>query len=160
MGTIRALAMVVAIAVSSAVQGQVSSPAQPAKRSVAEQVTQLKIQWLDAERARDMKFLQQLFAEDFVVGTSQGDVLNKAQLLERLSLPDRKIEELHSDNVEVRVYGNVAILTDHTTLRGHDKGSAFGGEFRYVRIFVQQHGKWQAVLAQATPLKPAPSPAQ
>jgi ketosteroid isomerase-like protein len=120
---------------------------------VKQELTEIKKQWSEAELKRDTKFLDKLFADDFVVGTSQGQVLNKQQMLELLRNPDRQFTELQSDKIDVRVYGNVAVMTDRTTIRGTDKGKPFGGVFRYVRIFVREQGRWRAVLAQATPLK-------
>jgi ketosteroid isomerase-like protein len=125
--------------------------------TVEKEVIALRDKWLAAEKGRDIATLKDVFKDDFVVGTSQGDVLSKDQLLARIQSPDREVEELRSDNTEVRLYGNVAILTDHTTIRGRDHGHAFGGEFRYVRVFVKSHGRWQVALAQAAPLPTPPA---
>jgi hypothetical protein len=48
-------------------------------------------------------------------------------------------------------------MTDHVKARGIAKGKEFSRESRFVRIFVKEHGKWQAVLAQSTPLTPEPA---
>jgi ketosteroid isomerase-like protein len=120
---------------------------------VVQQLTKIKQQWSEAEMKRDIPYLNQLWADDAVFGTSLGTVLNKQQLIELIKGTDRKIDELHSDDIQVRVYGNTAIMTDHTTIRGTYKGAPFGGEYRYIRIFVKQAGKWRVELVQATPLK-------
>lgn len=122
------------------------------ENSAERQVIRLQNQWYEAERAHNTEFIQQHMTDDFVIGTSQGDVLNKTQILSRLSSLDHKIDELSTDHIQVRFYGDVAILTNQTTIRGTDKGRPFGGEFRYVRIWVKQNGEWQAVLVQATPI--------
>jgi len=124
---------------------------------VVHELTSLKQQWAEAEDKRDIAFLDRLLANDFEAGTAKGDVINKQQLLQRIKSPDHLINEHHADNIRVRVYGNVAIMTDHTTISGFDKGKRFGGEFRFVRIFVKQGGSWRAVLAQATPITPEPT---
>lgn len=131
---------------------------QSASESVIRDLTDLKDHLHRAERERDVGFLQQVLADEFVAGTSRGDVLNKAGLLARVSSPDFKYDELHSDGVQIREYGNVAIMTDHTTVRGTDKGERFGGDFRFVRVFVRRHGEWQIVLAQGTPMQQTSSP--
>jgi ketosteroid isomerase-like protein len=116
-------------------------------------LTNLKKQWSEAEVKRDTEFLDKLYTDDFVVGTSQGDVLTKEQFMERVRSPDHRWDEVNSDNIRVRVYSSVAVMTDHTSVHGFDKGQPFGGEYRFVRILVKQHGRWRAVLAQATPMK-------
>ena len=149
MKSLRLFVFVIALALPSLMHGQA------ADESVTRQLTELKDQLHKAERERDTDFLQQVFADEFVAGTSQGDVLNKTQLLARVKSPDHTYHELHSNDVQVRVYGNVAIMTDHTTIQGTDKGQPFGGDFRFVRIFVKKRGKWQIVLSQGTPMRNA-----
>ena len=40
---------------------------------------------------------------------------------------------------------NVAILTDHTTVKGHDsKGARLDGEFNVFRVVIKKNGSWQA----------------
>lgn len=124
---------------------------------VVQQLTKIKAQWSEAEKNRDIPYLDQLWADDAVFGTSLGTVVNKQQLIELIKGTDRTIDELRSDDIQVRVYGNTAIMTDHTTMRGVYKGAPFGGEYRYVRIFVKQGGKWRVELVQATPLKSQPA---
>jgi ketosteroid isomerase-like protein len=118
-----------------------------------QQLTKLKKQWSEAEVNRDVGFLDKLYANDLEIGTSQGDVLTKEEMMARVKDPDHKWDQVDSDHVQVRVYGNVAVMTDQTTVRGVDKGKPFGGLYRFVRIFVKQQGRWRVVLAQATPLK-------
>lgn len=148
MAHVRWLALVAALAFPCVVHCRAAS------ESVVRELTALKEQLHKAERERNPDFLQQLYADELVAGTSQGDVLNKAQLLARVKSPDHSYDELHSDNVQIRVYGDVAVMTDHTTVKGTDKGRPFGGDFRFVRIFVKKHGKWQIVLIQGTPVRP------
>jgi ketosteroid isomerase-like protein len=118
-----------------------------------QQLTKLKKQWSEAEVNRDVGFLDKLYADDLEIGTSQGDVLSKGQMMARVKDPDHKWDQVDSDHIQVRVYGNVAVMTDQTTVRGVDKGKPFGGLYRFIRVFVMQQGRWRVVLAQATPLK-------
>ena len=64
---------------------------------------------------------------------------------------------LNPRETQVHFYGDVAILTEHVTVDGEDRGRHFGGEFRFVRIFTKQNGNWKVVLAQGAPL-PTQSP--
>ena len=120
----------------------------------AQQLTRLKKQWSEAEVNRDTGFLEKLYADDLEIGTSQGDVLTKQQMMDRVKDPEHKWGQVDSDHIQVRVYGNVAVMTDRTTVKGVDHGKPFGGVYRFIRIFVKQQGRWRVVLAQATPLKP------
>ena len=99
--------------------------------------------------------MQELMADDVVVGNSQGQVLNKEQFLARLKDPERIIKIVHSDDFRVKVYGEVAIMTESNKIQGTDHGKPFGGDFRFLRVFHKQDGKWRVVLAQGTPLPAA-----
>jgi ketosteroid isomerase-like protein len=107
-----------------------------------------------------MAFLDKIFADDFVAFNPQGQMLNKAQQLANLSRPDRTLKVENARDTQVRFYGNgdVAILTEHVTVDGMDKGKPFGGEYRFVRVFAKQHGEWKVVLVQGAPM-PAQSAA-
>jgi ketosteroid isomerase-like protein len=129
-----------------------TGPAGLKAEDVVQELAKIKAEWSDAEKNRDIPYLDKLWADDAVFGTSLGTVVNKQQLIELIKGTDRTIDELKSDNIQVRVFGNTAIMTDHTTMRGTYKGAPFGGEYRYVRIFVKQGGKWRVELVQATPL--------
>jgi hypothetical protein len=148
------LVFLAALTFPSVIHGQVVS------ESLVRQLTKLKDQMHQAERERNTDFLQEVFADELVYGTTRGDVLNKAQLLARTKSPDHSYEDLHSDDVQVRIYGNVAIMTDRTTARGINEGHPFGGVFRFVRIFVKKHGKWQVVLEQGTPMQSENAPSK
>jgi ketosteroid isomerase-like protein len=124
--------------------------------NAVQQLTKIKEKWSEAEVKRDTGYLDQLFAKDFDMFNARGH-FNKQQMLQSLKDPDLTFTALHSDNIQVRLYGNVAVMTDHVTARGIAKGKEFSRESRFIRIFVREHGKWQAVLAQSTPLTSDPA---
>ncbi len=122
--------------------------------SIEEQAIDVKVQWLKAAQSHDVSFLDKLFAPEFHEVSSAGDVLTKAQVFERARSTHRVIDEIRSDVIKVRVYGNVVVLTDRTTIRYHDdKGTPFTGELTFVRVLLRRNDKWQAVAAQGTPIK-------
>lgn len=122
-------------------------------QDVIQELTKIKQQWSEAEMNKDIPFLNKLWADDCVFGTSLGTVMNKPQLIALIKGTTRRVTELHSDDIHVRLYGNMAIMTDRTTMRGIYKGKPYGGIYRYIRIFEKQDGTWRVVLVQATPLK-------
>jgi hypothetical protein len=126
---------------------------QIASQSVVRELTEFKDQLLNAEVERNTVFLQQVLADDFLYVKTQGDVMNKDQLLIRVKSPEHTYEFLKSDSVNIRLYGDVAIMTDRTSTRGTNEGHVFSGDFRFVRIFVRNDGKWQVVLEQGTPIQ-------
>lgn len=128
----------------------------------AQEVIEFRNRYIEAEENRDMAFLDKILADDFFALNPQGRLLNKAQQLENLKRPDRTLKVLNPRETHVQFYGNgdVAILTEHVTVDGTDKGKPFGGEYRFLRVFAKQNGNWRVVLAQGSPMPEQPAAAK
>jgi ketosteroid isomerase-like protein len=136
-------------------------PAQAASQDdekAMQEVKELRNKWMEAEESKNVSFLQQILADEFTAVNAQGQTLDRAHFLERMQDPNRILHVRNPRESTLHIYGNgtVAVLTEHVTVSGTDKGKPFGGEFRFVRIFAKQGGTWKVVLAQGTGL-PTPS---
>jgi ketosteroid isomerase-like protein len=122
--------------------------------AAAQEVIEFRNRYIEAEENRDMAFLDKILADDFFALNPQGKLLDKAGQLENLKRPDRTLKVLNAREMHVQFYahGEVAVLTEHVTVDGTDKGKAFGGEYRFLRVFAKQNGSWKVVLAQGSPM--------
>lgn len=127
--------------------------AQPADPHVREEIRDLRDRWIAAEERKDIPYLNQLLADDCVIGNSQGQVLDKTHFLERIGSPDRTLGIRNTRDVEIRLFGDTAVLTEEITVNGVDHGHAFGGDFRFVRVFHRHSGQWKVILGQGTPIR-------
>jgi len=136
-----ALALIL-ISASVAV-GQTKSATTP---SGGEDWKALDHKWLDSERTGDLDYLEKFFADSYVLVLANGQSFTKKEWLAILRGPDRPtLLVLDPENIQVHVFGNVAILTDHTTIKGHDsKGNSLDGEFNVFRVVIKQNGSWRA----------------
>jgi len=102
--------------------------------------------WLDSERTGDLDYLEKFFADSYVLVLANGQSYTKKEWLGILRSADRPtLLLLDPENIQVHVFGNVAILTDHTTIKGHDsKGNSLDGEFKVFRVVIKQNGSWRA----------------
>jgi ketosteroid isomerase-like protein len=135
----------------------------PAKSDKAvREVVDFRNRYIEAEENRDMAFLDKILADDFFALNPQGKLLNKEQQLENLKRPDRTLKVLNPRETKVQFYGDgkVAILTEHVTVDGTDRGRPFGGEYRFLRVFAKQNGEWKVVLAQGSPMPEQPAAAK
>jgi ketosteroid isomerase-like protein len=104
--------------------------------------------WLDAAHNRDTGTLEWLFADDFVEVHPGGFIVNKQEQIDQIRDPQRTLNELHPDDIQVRyVSPDVAVLTDTTTIKGTSGGVRYDGPQRVIRVFVKQHGRWRAAGA-------------
>jgi ketosteroid isomerase-like protein len=104
--------------------------------------------WLDAAHNRDAGTLDWLFADDFVEVHPGGFIVNKQQQIDQIMDPQRTLNELHPDDIQVRyMSADVAVLTDTTTIKGASGGVSYNGPQSVIRVFVKQHGRWRAAGA-------------
>jgi ketosteroid isomerase-like protein len=154
-GTIMKIARIAALVAFLAIPMLGHSQASPATNDkAAQEVIAFRNRYIEAEENRDMAFLEKILADDFFALNPQGKLLDKAGQLENLKRPDRNLKVLHPRETHVQFYANgqVAILTEHVTVDGTDKGKPFGGEYRFLRVFAKQNGNWKVVLAQGSPM--------
>jgi ketosteroid isomerase-like protein len=136
-------ALAVIVTFAPLVHSQTKSAATPAG---GEDWKALDHKWLDSERTGDLDYLEKFFADSYVLVLANGQTYMKKEWLGILRGPDRPtLLKLDPENIQVHVFGNVAILTDHTTIKGHDsKGNSLDGEFNVFRVVVKQNGNWRA----------------
>ena len=131
------------LALAPLLSGQTKSAAAPRG---GEDWKALDHKWLDSERTGDLDYLEKFFADSYVLVLANGQTYTKKEWLDILRGPDRPtLLVLDPENIQVHVFGNVAILTDHTTIKGHDsKGNSLDGEFNVFRVVIKQNGNWLA----------------
>jgi ketosteroid isomerase-like protein len=117
-----------------------------------QEIIDFRNRYIEAEENKDVAYLDKILADDFFALNPQGQLLDKPHMLENMKRTDRVFKVLNPRETQVHFYGDVAILTEHVTVDGEDKGRHFGGEFRFVRVFAKQNGNWKVVLAQGAPL--------
>lgn len=120
--------------------------AKPTASAEEESLKKFDHDWLDAEKRLDVAYCEKFFADSYVLVFPNGQTYTKKQWLDILRGPDHPvITFLDPEDIKVHLHGNVAILTDHTTLKGHDsKGNSMDGEFNVFRVVIKNNGNWQA----------------
>ncbi len=150
MKTVHIAALAAFLAIPLLAQGQMSKVKNQNK--AVQEIIDFRNRYIEAEENKDIAYLDKIFADDFFALNPQGQLLDKPHMLENMKRTDRIFKVLNPRETQVHFYGNVAILSEHVTVDGEDKGRHFGGEFRFVRIFAKHRGNWQVVLAQGAPL--------
>ena len=129
-----------------------SRGSESAEREAEEQVVQLEEELAEAAMRRDAAIYEHLMANDFIGVDHTGRELGKAQVLERLNVSGYELDSLRHENIRVRVYGDCAVVVARTVLKGRYQGQEVAGEFPYLRVWIRQQGRWQAVATQSTRL--------
>jgi len=124
-------------------------------RADADQTVQDKLKQMERQRAEalmkgDAAFIERTTADDYTMITSSGQLRNKRRALGDLKSGEVKFQSADVDDLEVRVYGDTAVVTGRHTQRAQSGGTDISGQYRFTRVYVKQKGQWKAVAYQAT----------
>jgi uncharacterized protein (TIGR02246 family) len=136
------------IASSALALGQSSKKPAAAGEDVAGTVAILDHVWLDAAHNHDADTAAWLFADDFVEIHPGGFLVTKQQQVDMIANTKLGDLAIQSSDIQVRYASpDVAVLTDTTTIRGTQGETNYSGQYRVMRVFVKQHGRWRAAGA-------------
>jgi ketosteroid isomerase-like protein len=136
------------LAVVSAVQ---ASGAQSQRvRSDQEILMQLEQDWDDAFHRKDVGFIENILADEFIATYGDGSRGDKAKELALAATFDQQIESSTLDEFTVKVYGDTAVVWFTQHLIGPSQGRSLAVTYRYVDVFVIRAGRWQCVASQST----------
>jgi ketosteroid isomerase-like protein len=127
-----------------------AAPAYAQSAEPADQAVLKEYRALDqAQFKKDRATMERLIADDYVYTHSNGAVNDKAADIKETMSDDIKWTDTKSDDVKVRTYGNVAVVTGQVTLSGSAKNYVPGPR-RFTEIWVKRGGRWQNVGGQTT----------
>jgi ketosteroid isomerase-like protein len=122
--------------------------ATPAEKATIAQLTRQSDAWDKAIVRKDRAAVADNMAEDFRDIDGHGSVAGKAQFLEGILAPDLSIDPYVVEDFDVRLYGDVALLSGTTRMTGHSEGKPFRSHYRYIDIYVRRGGRWRVVSVQ------------
>ena len=107
---------------------------------------QLAASWI----AGDHKYHERVLADDWRVIDPTGNILTKEDVLREAFIGDRKITKGKIDQINVRDFGEWAIVTGRTQMAGTYQGQKMDVTLRFTDVFVRQEGEWRCVASQGT----------
>ena len=106
-------------------------------------LTALNRDFVASVQKGDVKRLGEIFADDFMVSTPDGSLLNKAEYLKLVAEPVT-ITGLVAEDVRIRLLGDFAIIHGRFNSRSADGKPRRG---RYTDNWASRDGTWVAVSA-------------
>ena len=116
------------------------------------EIRRVETEWGDAFEQRDFATLDRIMAEEYILTDPLGNVRGKAESLAALQTSEVLFESTKSDNVDVRINGDTAVVTGRSTFRGCYRGWSMAGQYQYTDVLVKRSGSWQAVGSHITAL--------
>lgn len=108
-------------------------------------------EWVKAVMRADASTLDRIMAEDFYFTYPlEGD--DKAQFIADVTSGDLKIEHITREQLNVRVFGNTAVLTARDSATWMYHGRELAGQYKVLIVFAERNDTWQMCAIQACPM--------
>jgi hypothetical protein len=100
----------------------------------------------------DADYLRKALDERFTLTSSTGVVTGLAQNLQEVATRQPAYDVFRNHDQVIRLYGDAAIVTGITTVKGRSAGEAFAADFQYTDTWVRRDGKWTLAASHASRL--------
>lgn len=118
----------------------------------ADAVKALELQRFEATVKNDLEALGKLLADDLTYTHSNGAVDTKAQYIEALKSGKVRYDKIEPGELQVRLYGNTAIINGEAKLSVVSEGQTKALSLRFTDVWARRAGRWQMVAWQSTRL--------
>lgn len=102
----------------------------------------------------DAAALERLTAPGYTFVTPVGAVQNQEQRLAPMKAGDLRYESVQYEDMDIRVFGNMAVVTARVIVKGKNKATDIGGQFRSTLALAKIKGQWKLAASQASAIAP------
>jgi ketosteroid isomerase-like protein len=106
--------------------------------------------WNDAFYKRDVKFIENLLADEFIATYDDGARGDKKKELALAAGFNQQVESAIQDDFIVKVYRDTAVVWFTLNIVGIKQGQRSPLTLQYTDVWVFRDGRWQCVSSQST----------
>jgi ketosteroid isomerase-like protein len=118
--------------------------------SAEQELIKLENEWADAWVKSDVAFNDRIMADDFTWTSPWGMVFTKADDLALVRSGEDVITSWALADMNVRVYGDAAVVTGRDTIKETYKGKDVSSQYRWTHTWVKRDGRWQCVAGHSS----------
>jgi ketosteroid isomerase-like protein len=100
----------------------------------------------------DTAVLSSLLADDLTYTHTTGQVETKEQFLAGITSGKLDYQSIQPSEVQVRVYGNTAVMTGRAEMKVNAQGKDLAFAIRFTSVWVKGEGGWRMAAWQSTRL--------
>jgi ketosteroid isomerase-like protein len=100
----------------------------------------------------DASYLVDFLDETFTLTNTSGQVSTREQNLDEIRKREPRYEVFRNHDMKVRVYGDSAVVTGVTSIKGTSGSQAFAIDVQFTDTLIKRDGKWRMVASHASPL--------
>lgn len=108
-------------------------------------VLALEKAWNHALEEKDTKALDMLLANTMVSIDIDGSIQSKSEFLASIKSPDYQPSQAVTEQTNIQVYGDAAVVVGILRVKGTEKGKPFVHRERFVDTWIKSGGSWQCV---------------
>lgn len=121
---------------------------------MAEKLERVKEKWNQAWLDRDSGTVEAITADDYVYIGPQGQVLDRAAILEIVRSPTYRLAEGKWTGVSVsHLSDDCALVLDRFQGEGEYRGQEFEEDHRHTTVWVRRKGRWQVRLEHCSTIE-------
>jgi hypothetical protein len=144
------LAVAAMIGCASLYSAYAGSSNQRSDNSVVERIRSLEEERNQAIIHGDAAALDRMTSDDYTFITLRGELRTKAEIVRDFRSGAIKYQSRQISDLNIRVYGNSAVVTGRAIQKGMENGKDYSGDYWFTRVYVNQDGRWQTVALQTT----------
>jgi ketosteroid isomerase-like protein len=99
----------------------------------------------------DAEYLVEFLDETFTLTDTRGQVTSREQNLAEVRKREPRYEVFRNHGMKVRVYGDSAVVTGITSIKGTSGGTAFAVDVQFTDTLIKRDGKWRMVASHVSP---------
>lgn len=123
------------------------------KEQVSAQIEKLERTLAKAVTKQDTSTIDTALADDYTITGPSGHLVSKDDYVSAVKDGTLKVTSLELSDLNVRVYGDSAVLTGRMAVNGEMDGQDIGGDYAFTNTFAKVDGKWKEVASQVTHCK-------
>ncbi len=121
------------------------------KRAERAEITVLEQRWRQAQMSGNIPEMDRLLAEDFLGITASGQVVTKAQQLDRMRTRRIDLQRMDVFDSKIKISGDLAVVTSLVQINGMMDGHTVDGSFCYTRVYQRGAASmWRITNFEAT----------
>jgi ketosteroid isomerase-like protein len=121
--------------------------AQDEHSAAASHVLTLEKKWNDVYKRGDIAGMDSLLAEDFIITVEDGRTFSKPGYIAQNSGSAVRVETSEMSDLQVRIHGNVGVVTGAYYEKGTEKGKSYEYRDRLTDVWMNSNGKWQLLAS-------------
>ena len=98
----------------------------------------------------DAATLERMTSDDYTFITLRGELRTKVEIVKGFSSGTFKYDSREISDLNIRIFGNAAVVTGLARQHGAENGKDYSGDYRFTRVYAKQDGRWLTVALQTT----------